>query len=168
VENAGARAKSQSRWLGAKTRARHVAFEQKQYQTQTSRAGTRTISMTTEIPQKFWEPLCNGLKDWHRGAISIRWIQPGGDMRLVADNIPLQTMTFEKNNRACSDTMTVEAGPPNERPLQHRIIEPFRVVFRKNDESGRYNEMEILAETGKTEILFSPGIDSANVENLAA
>lgn len=124
--------------------------------------------MTTEIPQRLWESFCNGLKDWYRGAVSIRWIQPGGDLRVVAENVPLQTMTFEKKKPSCNDTMTVEAGLPDERPLQHRIIEPFRVVFRKNDESGRYNEMEILAETGKTEIVFSPGIDSANVENLAA
>jgi hypothetical protein len=63
--------------------------------------------------------------------------------------------------------MTVEAGLPDERPLQHQIIEPFRVILRKNNESGRFNELEILAETGKTEITFTPGLDPMLVEKLA-
>lgn len=124
--------------------------------------------MTAEIPQKFWEAFCWRLKDWYRGVVSIRWVQPGGTIRLVAENLPLQGFAFQKRDKECSDTMMVEAGALDERPLQHQIIEPFRVVLRQNDESGRYNEMEILAETGKTEIFFTPGIDSGMLEKLAA
>lgn len=124
--------------------------------------------MTTEIPQKSWEPFCQRLKDWYRGVVSIRWIQPGGELRMVAQELPLQRFVFQKQNQSCSDIMTVEAGLPDEQPLQHQIIEPFQVVLRKNDESGRYNEVEILAETGKTEITFTPGIDSGLLEKLAA
>ncbi|MGH7943213.1 MAG: hypothetical protein ACREFR_19310 [Limisphaerales bacterium] len=123
--------------------------------------------MTTEIPQKSWDPVCQRLRDWYRGVVSIRWIQPGGDLRVVADGLPLQRFVFQRQNQSCSDTMTVEAGLPNERPLQHQIVEPFRVIFRKNVETGRYNELEILSETGKTEIAFTPGIDANLVENLA-
>jgi hypothetical protein len=123
--------------------------------------------MTTEIPQKSWDSFCQRLKDWYRGVISIRWIQPGGALQLVAEDVPLQRFVFQKQNDACSDTMTVEAGLPDERPLQHQIIEPFRVILRKNNESGRFNELEILAETGKTEITFTPGLDPMLVEKLA-
>ena len=126
------------------------------------------MTMTTEIPQKSWDPFCQRLKEWYRGVISIRWIQPGGALRLVAADVPLQRLIFQRQNDSCSDTMIVEAGVADERPLQHRIIEPFRVVLRKNDESGRYNELEILAETGKTEITFTPGLDSMILEKLAA
>ncbi|HEY1790437.1 MAG TPA: hypothetical protein VGJ73_19980 [Verrucomicrobiae bacterium] len=122
--------------------------------------------MTTEIPPKSWDPFCQQLKDQHRGVISIRWIHPGGESRVVAEGVPLQRFVFQKQNQSCSDTMTIEAGLPNERPLRHEIIEPFRVVLRKNDESGRYNELEILAETGKTEITFTPGLDSSLLEKL--
>jgi hypothetical protein len=125
-----------------------------------------TETRTTEIPERFWAAFCNGIKDWYRGVISIRWIQPGGEVRMVAENIPLQMLTFAKRDRRCSDLMTIEAGLPDERPLLHRIVEPFRIVFRKNDESGRYNELEILSETGKTEVFFSPGIDSRMLEKL--
>lgn len=124
--------------------------------------------MTTEIPQESWEIFFQRLKNWYRGVISIRWIQPGGTSLTVADEMPLQRFLFQKQNQACSDLMTVEVGLPNERPLQHQIIEPFRVVLRKNDESGRYNELEILGETGKTEITFTPGIDSGLLEKLAS
>lgn len=124
--------------------------------------------MTTEIPQKSWDSFCQRLKEWYRGVISIRWIQPGGALQLVAEDVPLQRFVFQKQNDACSDTMTVEAGLPDERPLQHQIIEPFRVILRKNSESGRFNELEILAETGKTEITFTPGLDPMLVEKLAA
>jgi hypothetical protein len=124
--------------------------------------------MTTELPQKSWESFGQRLRDWYRGVVSIRWVQPGGALRVVAEEMPLHRFSFEKQNESCSDTMTVEAGLPNERPLQHTILEPFRVVLRKNDESGRYNELEILAETGKTEISFIPGLDPTLVEKLAA
>ena len=126
------------------------------------------MSMTTEIPQKSWDSFCQRLKDWYRGVVSIRWIQPGGALSVVVQDMPLQRFIFQKQSDSCSDTMTVEAGLPNERPLQHQIIEPFRVVLRKNDESGRYNELEILAETGKTEISFTPGLDPTLLEKLAA
>ena len=126
------------------------------------------MTMTTEIPQKSWDSFCQRLRDWYRGVVSIRWIQPGGELRVVAQDLPLQRLVFQKQEQSCSDTMTVEAGLPNESPLQHEMIEPFRVILRKNDESGRYNELEILAETGKTEIIFTPGLDPSLLEKLAA
>jgi hypothetical protein len=130
--------------------------------------GGKSVIMTTEIPQKSWDPFCQRLRDWYRGVVSIRWVQPGGALRIVAEGLPLQRFIFQKQNQSCSDTMTVEAGVPDERPMQHQIIEPFRVVLRKNDESGRYDELEILAETGKTEITFTPGLDPTLLDKLAA
>jgi hypothetical protein len=123
--------------------------------------------VTLEIPQKFWNSFCQRLHDWYRGAVSIRWIQPGGRMRFVVEDMPLQTVVF-KNDGTCSDIMTIQTGLPNERPSQHQITEPFRVVLTKDDESGRYNELEILAETGKTEITFHPGLEPELLEKLAA
>lgn len=122
--------------------------------------------MTTEIPQNLWPPFCERLKQY-RGAISIHWIQPGGAMRDVAENEPLQTLAFQKQNE-CNDIITIETGRLDERPLQHQITGPIRLVLRKNGDSGRYKQLEILAETGKTEVMFSPGIDAMLLEKLAA
>ena len=124
--------------------------------------------MTTEIPEKSWLSFCEQLKNKYRGAVSIRWIQPGGVLRFVAENIPLRGLIFKKQKDRCNDLMTVETGEPGERPSKHEIVEPFCVILRQDDESGRYNELEILSETGKTEITFTPGIDSGLVEKLAA
>jgi hypothetical protein len=124
--------------------------------------------MTTEIPQKFWKSFCERLKDWYRGAVTIQWIDSEGVTRVMVENMPLQTFVFRKQDNECSDMMTVEAGLPDERPLQHQIIEPFKVVLRKNEESGRYNELEILAETGETRIIFTPGIESGLLDKMAA
>ena len=124
--------------------------------------------MTTEIPQKCWTLLCERMKDWYRGAVSIRWVHPDGGAQMVAENVPLQSLDFQRRAYECSDMMTVATGRPDERPHEHQIIEPFCVILRKNNESGRYNELDILAETGKTEIYFTPGIDSGMLDELAA
>jgi hypothetical protein len=115
--------------------------------------------MTTEIPQKSWDTFCQRLQNGYRGVVSIRWIQPGGDARVIAENLPLQTVTFQKRNNECSDTLTLEVGEGEERAAQHEIIEPIRLVLRKHDGNGRYHELEIIAETGTTEITFTPGLE---------
>ena len=167
MENSGAKAApGQRQSRGAFPQ--HNAVEPHQRQTQALGPRKDTMTMTTEIPQKSWDSFCQQLRDWYRGVVSIRWIQPGGELRVVAQDLPLQRLVFQKQEHSCSDTMTVEAGLPDESPLEHQIIEPFRVVLRKNNESGRYNELEILAETGKTEITFTPGLDPVFLEKLAA
>lgn len=124
--------------------------------------------MKREIPPKFWQAFCQRLRDRYRGAVCIHWTQPNGAMQTVAEDMPLQSLTFQKRNKECSDTMTIETGILEERPSQHEIIEPIRVVLKQDNESGRYNELEIQAETGVTEVTFSPGIDPALLEKLAA
>ena len=81
--------------------------------------------MTTEIPQKFWSLLCQRVKDWYRGAVSIRWIHPDGETQVVAENVPLQSLAFQKRVNACSDMMTEETGLPDERPRNTKLSNPF-------------------------------------------
>jgi hypothetical protein len=154
-------------------RARHSSNQQQQRQTQTSGPRTRErfyvviLDSTTEIPQKSWKIFCDLLKEWHRGAISLFWTQPDGIVRDIFDDLPLQTVFFQKQDK-CNDVITIEAGQWDERPQQYRIVDPIRVVLKRNDESGRYKQLEILSETGKTEVSFSPGIDAAMLEKIAA
>src|SRR6185369_7533686 len=114
--------------------------------------------MTTEIPQKLWPKFCDNLKEWHRGAVSIRRIDVEGNARDVVLDVPLQMVALRHQNE-CNDIVTIEAGGPEERPLQHQIVEPIRIVLRTNGESGRYKQLEILSEDGKTEVTFNPAID---------
>jgi hypothetical protein len=123
--------------------------------------------MTTEIPQKSWDTFCQRLQADYRGAVTVRWTQPGSPARVIVENLPLRAFTFQKRNNECSDTLTLEAAAGNARPLQHQIIEPIRLVLRKNG-NDRYHELDILAETGTTEITFTPGLEPALLDKLAA
>jgi len=123
--------------------------------------------MTTEIPQKLWATFCEKLKEWHRGAVSIRRTGPDGTSREVVEDVPLRSVALEHQDQ-CNDIVTIDAGRPEERPLHLEIIEPIRLVLRTNGESGRYKQLEILSETGKTEVTFNPGIDPELLEKLAA
>ncbi|HZF02443.1 MAG TPA: DUF5335 family protein [Methylomirabilota bacterium] len=122
---------------------------------------------TTEIPQKRWKQFCERISELYRGAVSIHIIGLDGRKRPVADDVPLRTVVLQKQT-LCNDVVTIEAGRPDERPLQHQIVEPIRIVLRKDGESGRYNHLEIFGETGTTEIDFHPGINPALLEKLAA
>src|SRR6185312_7114102 len=121
--------------------------------------------MTTEIPQAVWKQFCERISELYRGAVSIQIVEHDGQKRPVAEDVPLRTVILQKQT-VCNDVVTIEAGRPDERPLQHQIVEPIRIVLRTDGESGRYNHLEILAETGTTEIDFHPGINPALLEKL--
>jgi len=123
--------------------------------------------MTTEIPQKAWKQFCERINELYRGAISIQWVDHDGTMRAVADDVPLRTVALQKQT-VCNDVVTIEVGRPEERPLQHQVVEPIRIVLTRDDESGRYNHLEILSEIGTTGIDFHPGINPTLLEKLAA
>jgi hypothetical protein len=123
--------------------------------------------MTTEIPSKEWQEFCERITMLHRGAVSVRLLKPDGGASIIAEDVPLRAILFQKQNDACSDVMTVETALKDEKPAQYQIIEPIRVVLRKNDESGRFKRLEILAETGTTEITFNPGIPPATLQRAA-
>jgi hypothetical protein len=127
----------------------------------------KDVFMTTEIPQQLWRQFCERINDLYRGAVSVQLIDSDGTRRAVVDGVPLRTVVLQKQT-VCNDVVTIEAGRPEERPWQHQIIEPIRIVLKTDGESGRYNHLEILAETGTTEIDFRPGINPALIEKLAA
>lgn len=123
--------------------------------------------MTTEIPQQLWKAFCERINGLYRGAVSIQWTDRDGAKRDIVENVPFQTVEIAHQNE-CNDIVTIEAGRPEERPLQHQIVEPIRIVLKTDGESGRFNHLEILAETGTTEIDFHPGINPTLLEKLAA
>ncbi|HEY3761244.1 MAG TPA: DUF5335 family protein [Verrucomicrobiae bacterium] len=123
--------------------------------------------MTNELPQKFWRQFCERLSETYRGAVSIRFAGPNRGKKLVTEEAPLRSITLQQQNE-CSDALVIEAGGFDERILQHLIVEPIRIVLWQDNESGRYNHLQILAEAGTTEIDFHPGLDSGILERMAA
>ena len=123
--------------------------------------------MTTEIPQRSWQQFCERLNELYRGAVSIRLAEPNGEKKPIVEDVPLRTVAL-RHQSECNDVVAIEAGRPDERPLQHLVLEPVRIVLWQDGESGRYNHLEILGEAGTTEIDFHPGINSGILEKLAA
>ena len=123
--------------------------------------------MTTEIPSKIWQELCRRVSELHRGTVNIRLLEPNGKTRAGAGNIAFRSMIFQKQSN-CNDVLLIETGPPDRRPMQHEILEPIRIVLRKDGANGRFNLMEVLAEDGTTEITFHPGLNPDSFDTLSA
>lgn len=122
------------------------------------------MAMTLEIPQKSWNQFFFKLNSQRDALMDVR-VEAGGDMRLVARDTPLQSVMYDVGD-ACNSALTVEFGSPNGDLLQHRIIEPIRVILRKESNGDHYNLLEIPAESGLTVIIFRPGISPVFLQEL--
>ncbi len=120
--------------------------------------------MTIEIPPNQWKPFCEKLNALRDARLDIR-VQADGDLRLVAQAMRLHSVNFYEGD-ACNSTLVIEFGPPNERPMQHSVIEPIRMILRRENQSDRYHLLELPAESGTTRIIFHPGISPAILSEL--
>lgn len=116
-----------------------------------------------EIPQKSWKTFCDRLGSQRDALMDIRQQGEGdSDLRLVAKGVPLQSINFYEGD-ACNNSLVIEFGEEIER---HCIIEPFRLILRKEKGSEQFNLLEMPAENGTTVVLFHPGISPASLGDL--
>lgn len=125
---------------------------------------TQRNTMTIEIPQHFWAQFFERVSAQDDLLIDIR-IEKDGDLRLLAHSVPLQALIFEVGD-ACNNTLTIAFGPARERTLRYQIVEPIRLILRKETEGDHYHLLEIPAESGTTIIHFRPGIGPAVLGDL--
>ena len=85
-------------------------------------------------------------------------LQLNGDVQLVAHGVPLQSVTLDETSEACNNVLLFEFGFPSSRPAQHRVVEPIRMILRKQSGGEQYNLLEIPAENGVTAIIFHPAL----------
>ena len=121
--------------------------------------------MTTEIPSKNWQELCRQISELHRGDVNIKVIEANGKTSTVAGNLPFRSMVFQKQSD-CNDVLIIETGLPDQRLARHQVLEPIRVLLRKDATNGRFHLLEILAEDGVREITFHPGLNADSLEKL--
>ena len=121
--------------------------------------------MTTEIPSKNWQELCRQISELHRGDVNIKVIEANGKTSTVAGNLPFRSMVFQKQSD-CNDVLIIETGLPDQRLARHQVLEPIRVLLRKDATNGRFHLLEILAEDGVREIAFHPGLNADSLEKL--
>jgi len=122
--------------------------------------------MTIEIPPARWAQFCDKLNESQLGTMMDIRLEAGGDLRLVAQSVPLQAAVFVETRDACNSIILIEFGLPDERPVQHSVVDPARIILRKQSDSDRYNLLEMVAENGMTVIIFHPGINRKVLNDL--
>ena len=121
---------------------------------------------TRELKQHEWKDFCRQLNEKHRGGmVTVKMLQSDGSADSIMKDMPLQSVAWNENRDECNNTMVIEAGLPNERPRQHMIVEPVRLILR-NGGSERFNELDVIAESGTTLVILHPGINPASLDGL--
>jgi len=120
--------------------------------------------MNIEIPQKCWNQFFAKLNAQDDVRIGIR-VQTETGMRLVAQGAPLFSVAFEVGD-ACNNSLNLEFGPARERALQYRVVDPIRLILRKEGAGDHFNLLEIPAESGTTVIDLHPGVSPALLDEL--
>jgi hypothetical protein len=120
--------------------------------------------MNIEIPQKCWNQFFAKLNAQDDVRIDIR-VQTETGMRLVAQGAPLFSVAFEVGD-ACNNSLNLEFGPARERALQYRVVDPIRLILRKEGAGDHFNLLEIPAESGTTVIDLHPGVSPALLDEL--
>ena len=112
---------------------------------------------TMEIPEGSWAEFCSRVQKNSTGAmISIQITDSAGAVRAIAEEIPLQGVYWERGE--CNDQLTIDAGPPNERPLRHVVLAPIHLRLKDGCDDDRYNQWQIVAENGTTLVTIHPGL----------
>jgi hypothetical protein len=112
--------------------------------------------MTAEIPVKFWGQFCENLNSLNDTVVDIRH-EVAGQLHLVAQGTSIQSAAFDDTSEACNNILTFDLGSG----LQHRVVEPTRLILRKDKRDEHYHLLEIPAESGTTLLVFHPGINLA-------
>ena len=112
--------------------------------------------MVAEIPEKFWGQFCENLNSQNEVLVDIRH-EAKGEVRVVAQGTSIQSASFDETSDACNNILTFELGSGS----QYHVVEPIRLILRKENRSAQYHLLEIPAEDGTTVLVFHPGINLA-------
>ena len=112
--------------------------------------------MVAEIPEKFWGQFCENLNSQNEVLVDIRH-EAKGEVRVVARGTSIQSASFDETSDACNNILTFELGSGS----QYHVVEPIRLILRKENRNAQYHLLEIPAEDGTTVLVFHPGINLA-------
>jgi hypothetical protein len=124
---------------------------------------------TLEVDSKNWTRFYQKLEEFCRGAmVTIQLEDRDGTKSVVAENVPLRHMAFDKQADPCNASLIIEAGADNQKPVRHTVLEPIHVWLKNGTAPARYNQVQILAENGTTTIRLQPGLNEALLRGLNA
>ena len=121
--------------------------------------------MTVEIPFESWKSFCEELTAHVEAMVDIR-VQSNGDLRLVAQDVRLQSASFDENSDACNSVLVLEFGTVGHKASQLRVVGPARLILRKERGDDHFHLLEMPAESELTVITFRPGISPAILKDL--
>jgi hypothetical protein len=117
---------------------------------------------TVELTNNSWPAFCKSIEATHRNTLlGVQQTGRDGQPKTIFDDQPLQSFVWQHRDRTCSDALLIEVGSPGEKPAQHQIIEPIRMILRRPTEDGRFQQLEIVSESGTAVLTFHPGLQAA-------
>lgn len=115
------------------------------------------------VKPEHWKELCDQITQSCRDSLANIKLVQVNSTNVVAHDLPLQRMKHDTQSDACNDLIVVAVGSPNEKPVEHIIIEPVSIRLKDSSQNGRYNHVEILAENGTTILELRPGLQASAV-----
>jgi hypothetical protein len=111
---------------------------------------------TKEINTAAWEAFCRKLSEIRpRTRLTIERVKPTGQSIEVLNNLELQEARLSRTD-ACNDIINFTLAEVGGETVEYAITEPIHIRLSQND-SDRYNSIEIIAEDGTHVLSARPG-----------
>jgi|SRR5688500_3451804 len=112
---------------------------------------------TKEINTAAWAKFCGKLQEIRpRTRLTIERVDRNGHQVRVVNNLELREARLNRNDDACNDILNFTLTEDNGEAVEYAITEPIHIKLRQED-SDRYNEIEIIAEDGTHILSARPG-----------
>jgi hypothetical protein len=111
---------------------------------------------TKEIKTGEWEAFCRQLQAIRpRTRLTIERVERNGNRVGVVNELELREARLNQDD-ACNDVLNFTMTEDNGEAVEYAITEPIHIKLRQED-SDRYNEIEIIAEDGTHILSARPG-----------
>lgn len=120
---------------------------------------------TKEIKSTVWEAFCKKLREIRpRTRLAIERVERDGKLARVVDNLELREARLNRAG-ACNDIISFTLAKDSGEAVEYTITEPIHIKLRQED-SDRYNAIEIIAENGTHILSARPGFRQDLIEDL--
>jgi hypothetical protein len=96
--------------------------------------------------------------------LTIERVERDGKLGRVIDNLELQQAQLNRTG-ACNDIISFTLAEDSGQAVEYTITEPIHIKLRQ-EESDRYNAIEIIAENGTHILSARPGFRQDLIEDL--
>jgi len=120
---------------------------------------------TKEIKSTVWEAFCKKLREIRpRTRLTIERVERDGKLARVVNNLELRQAQLNRTG-ACNDIISFTLAEDSGEAVEYTITEPIHIKLRQED-SDRYNAIEIIAENGTHVLTARPGFRRDLIEDL--